>query len=443
MIKVSVIMPVFNVESYLRECLDSLVSQTLTEIEVICINDCSTDRSLEILNEYATKDNRIIIINNKENIGAAKSRNIGLLEAKGEYLAILDSDDFCDIRMLEIAYGRCVEENADLGTYDYAKFNHSTKSTMDLSMPLHFAKRISNRTFSFDQMSDYVFQLINCAPWNKLYKRSFVLESGLEYQDLQNSNDTYFGYMILTKAKRIIYIETDTPLYYYRFNLPNQITSNVHRNPKCVLEALVAIQKSLIEQGAFEKYKRSFHSCAVEHFYYMFDKSKDDSKSELYELVRHEGLKALNMMHCQESDFISKYEFRRYQYFLKEQYEVSQLGSLMRINELFDCLKSAGYHYGLWGYGLFGKAFFQACQEHGFELRCIIDEDAGKAGLQVAGLTVEPFEKARDKVSAVIVPNSQYSKSIHRVLRQSDREIKLFDVDSYLRLGLKMEDCIY
>lgn len=442
MIKVSVIIPIYNVQDYLKECLDSLVYQTLTEIEIICINDCSTDKSLDILMEYAANDSRLIIINNETKQGAAKSRNKGLQCARGEYVAILDSDDFCDPQMLEIAYSRCTEFDADLGTYDYAKYNHVTKNTFHLSFPMYFSRKFKGNSFSFYQQNDQVFQLINCAPWNKLYKRTFVLESGFEFQDLQNANDNFFGYMILTKAHRVIYIDTEQPLYFYRVNLPNQITSNVHWNPRCVLEALIAVRNSLLELGMFERYKRSFYSRAIDNFFYMFEKSKGNYL-ELYSMIYDEGIKKLDMTDNREEDFITKYDYNRYIYFQSGKYVDYRSSISLNIQELFDYLKRAGYSYGLWGYGQFGKAFFEAARENDLELRCVIDEDRTKAGVLVDGLEIQTFENASEHVNAVIVTNNQYSKSIYEVIRKSAREIKLVDVDGYLRLGLPLEECIF
>ncbi|REE84495.1 glycosyl transferase family 2 [Paenibacillus taihuensis] len=443
MIKVSVIMPVHNVEPYLRDCLDSVVKQTLKDIEIICVNDCSTDQSLDILKEYEARDSRIIVINNEAKQGAAKSRNLGMEYARGEYLAIIDSDDFCDLQMLEISYNRCAEYDADLGTYDYYKYNNITKSTFHLSFPLYFMREFEGSCFSFEQLNDQVFQLINCAPWNKLYKRVFVIESGFKFQDIKNCNDNFFGYMILTKAQKVIYIDTDKPLYYYRVNLQNQITSNVHWNPKCVLEALIAVKNSMKELGIFERYKRSFYSRAVDNFYYMFEKSEGNYR-ELYQLIQDEGLKELDMMDCGQENFISKYEYYRYLYLKNDEFDDRlKPNALFKNNELFHFLISAGYKYGLWGYGAFGKSFYHACHEHHLDLSCIIDEDITKLGLQVDGLAIQSFESASKIVNAVIVTNSQFSKDIYRVIRQSGREIKLIDIDSYLRLGLKIEECIF
>ena len=111
--KLSVIIPVYNVEQYLPKCLASVVQQTLKDIEIICVNDGSTDNCLKILEEFKSKDNRIKIIN-KENAGLGNARNTGLEEAKGEYISFIDSDDYIDENFFELLYNEAKEDDADV-----------------------------------------------------------------------------------------------------------------------------------------------------------------------------------------------------------------------------------------------------------------------------------------------------------------------------------------
>ena len=121
-IKVSVIIPVYNTENYLRECLDSVLAQTLREIEVICVDDGSTDNSLNILKEYQNKDTRIVVLT-QENRSAGAARNYGLSIAKGKYLSFLDSDDFFDKELLRKAYKNAEKNNADIVVYKFKRYN--------------------------------------------------------------------------------------------------------------------------------------------------------------------------------------------------------------------------------------------------------------------------------------------------------------------------------
>ena len=124
--KVSIIIPVYNVEKYLKKCLDSVINQTLKDIEIICIDDGSTDSSYTILNEYAQKDNRFVILKQKNN-GAGAARNKGIEIAKGEYLYFLDSDDFVDITLLEKAHTKIKENDCDICIFKNYFYNDNTK----------------------------------------------------------------------------------------------------------------------------------------------------------------------------------------------------------------------------------------------------------------------------------------------------------------------------
>ena len=123
--KVSIVVPIYNVEKYLRECLDSIVNQTLKDIEIICVNDGSTDSCPQILEEFSKKDNRIKVIN-KANSGYGASMNIGLAAATGEYIGIVESDDFVKTNMFEDLYNLAKENDADVVKSDW--FYYWTKN---------------------------------------------------------------------------------------------------------------------------------------------------------------------------------------------------------------------------------------------------------------------------------------------------------------------------
>lgn len=127
MVKVSIIVPVYNVEKFLEKCLDSLVNQTLHDIEIICINDGSTDKSLEILKSFANKDKRITVID-KQNEGPSVARNVGLEKAQGEYIGFVDSDDWVDLDFYEKLYNSAINNGADISTASIIRWRkHNTK----------------------------------------------------------------------------------------------------------------------------------------------------------------------------------------------------------------------------------------------------------------------------------------------------------------------------
>ena len=174
--KVSVIIPVYNVEEYLRECLDSVVNQTLKEIEIICVDDGSTDNSLEILKEYTKKDNRITVIT-QQNLHAGVARNAGLAVARGEYLSFLDSDDFFELNMLEDMYNKGKNENIDIIICGNDLFDTKEKTYKKQIINPKWINKIVN----FEDLKDELFIVTRPIAWNKIIKRKLIVENKLEY----------------------------------------------------------------------------------------------------------------------------------------------------------------------------------------------------------------------------------------------------------------------
>ena len=167
--KVSVIIPVYNVEKYLRECLDSVINQTLKDIEIICINDGSTDGSLAILEEYAAKDNRIKIIDLKENIGVGKARNIAFKEVTAPYVMYLDSDDWYELNACNTAYNQISANNNDMVIFDvYRYLGAKNKKNMQDCKKLKKYAGYKNINYK-DLDKPYSF----LAPCFKIYSKNF------------------------------------------------------------------------------------------------------------------------------------------------------------------------------------------------------------------------------------------------------------------------------
>ena len=132
-VEVSIVVPIYNVEKYLQRCLESLINQTFSNIEIIALNNGSTDKSLDILKYYAYQDKRLLVINN-ENIGVSKARNIGIKKAKGKYIVFVDSDDWIDANMIEALHEAIIDNNCDLAICTYVRefANHSKEKVFNL-----------------------------------------------------------------------------------------------------------------------------------------------------------------------------------------------------------------------------------------------------------------------------------------------------------------------
>jgi len=206
--KVSVIIPVYNVERYLRECLDSIINQTLEDIEIICINDGSTDNSLEILCEYEKKDNRIIVFN-QENKGVSTARNNGIKLAKGEFVCFIDPDDKYPTQdVLAVLYHGAIKNNVLICGGEFSHFTNNAdvleKEYQDSFLGYLFEK---NEIIEYkDYQFDYGYHRF-------VYDREFLLENEIFYPLYKRFQDPPFFVNAMIKAKRFYALDKITYAY--------------------------------------------------------------------------------------------------------------------------------------------------------------------------------------------------------------------------------------
>ena len=215
MVKVSVVIPVYNVEDYLEECLDSIVNQTLDDIEIICVNDGSKDKSLDILLSYAAKDNRITVIN-QENGGHAVATNVGMDYAKGKYLFLMDSDDKLKLDALEKTYEAAEEKKVDFVLFqaiNYDDANDKFYEAENYSMN-ELANFVGDSIFSFEDLGDLALK-IAVTPWTKLYNREFIVNSGIRFPEGLIFEDNIFFWEVLISANKIYFLREH--LFYRRW----------------------------------------------------------------------------------------------------------------------------------------------------------------------------------------------------------------------------------
>ena len=254
MYKISVIMPVYNVEEYLNECLDSVTQQTLKDIEIICIDDGSTDNSLKILNEYAQKDPRIKIIT-KKNEGQAIARNIGIKEAQGEYVAFVDSDDFIEPDMFEKLYSKAKDNNLDLAMCKIATYDNQTGEIKDnvwyymLGVFRDFEKDI----FTHKDTKEFTCN-ISVTPYNKIYKNSLLKENDILFPEGLIFEDEKFFFDTYLRAKKVSIV--DEFLYYYRVNRKGSTVDISKENDYSdIIPISKQIRETFEETGNYEDYK--------------------------------------------------------------------------------------------------------------------------------------------------------------------------------------------
>lgn len=216
MVKVSIIVPVYNVEKYLPQCLDSLCAQTLKDVEIICVNDGSKDNSLGIIEQYQKKDPRVKCIS-KANSGYGNSMNVGMDAATGEYIAIAESDDFIEPDTCQVLYERAKEFDFDVVKSDYYTFYDTKDSTQYVSTCPDPA--MYNIVYGYTKPAEVFDCRMNT--WTGIYRTQFLRENNIRHNESPGASyqDNGFWFQTISLAKRLTFI--DQAFYHYRQDNPN------------------------------------------------------------------------------------------------------------------------------------------------------------------------------------------------------------------------------
>lgn len=257
LIKVSVIVPVYNVEKYLERCLDSLVHQTLGEIQIIVVNDGTEDRSQDIIDRYAAEYPDKILGLEKPNGGLSDARNFGIPYAEGEYIGFVDSDDYLDTTMYEKMYQRAVETDSDIVTCGYYGVDENKDSYR------YFQK--GNMIQYGMSLHDNPKLLYTNAPyaWNKIYRKELFLKTGIRFPKGKIYEDIATIYPLMLHANRIS--KVDEALYYYILQREGAITATFSEKILQMYASLSIMNDHYIEEGAFEEFKEVLGFINLKH----------------------------------------------------------------------------------------------------------------------------------------------------------------------------------
>lgn len=231
---ISVIIPVYNSEKYLRKCLDSVINQTYKDLEIICVDDCSSDNSLAILNEYAQRDSRIKVLRNESNINVGPSRNRGLDAATGKYVHFMDSDDWLELD----AYETLMNTYEKLGDIDLLYF-YSRKVSDKSNKPLkwtHFDGKQPKDVCNIRTNPEIIYTWVNYV-YNKLFLREFLVNNDIKFNSYPCFEDQEYALKILVNAKSIYYV--DKVLYNYRVENSDSITGKYYKYIDCAYKSFM------------------------------------------------------------------------------------------------------------------------------------------------------------------------------------------------------------
>ena len=309
---ISVVIPVYNASRFLPACLDSLLEQTCSDFELICVNDGSTDNSLAILNGYAAKDARVRVITKKnEGGGAASARNLGLSLAEGIYVQFLDSDDFFEPDMLACLVGKAREADADVVLCGADRYDQRLGRVVSAYEHMNLELAPLKEPFSYRDCPDSIFQLGNVLAWNRLYRRAFLMEHKLCFEPIPISDDLYLPALAMLLAERLAVV--NRPFIHYRFNTGSSQVDSIPKHPEAGYAANISIVAKMREYGVYEAVKRSWLDVSLRMMRAYFDQMTEFQNIRLlYEVYRSEILPMLGAGDLIQADF---YDHRLWEWY--------------------------------------------------------------------------------------------------------------------------------
>ena len=288
-IKVSVVMPIYNEEEYLRPALDSVIDQTLRDIEIICIDDGSTDGTLDILKEYQQKDERIRIVT-ETNAGPAIARNNGIRRARGEYIAFLDADDFFELDMLEKMYDEAKTHDLDIVITNYDIYNchkaEFSKPAKEENEDIY--KNVS--VTSKNDCPDEIFTSTNGSAWNKLFRTSFVLDKSLSFlTEVKTYEDVYFVLTALSLAERVGKVHK--VMLHHRVHSDQTRTKHFRKYYGQIPEIYAKTKEFLTSIGMFAPLSNAFVNISANRCFKIYNLLGIESKNQFWNQL-HDGYAA-------------------------------------------------------------------------------------------------------------------------------------------------------
>lgn len=245
--KVSVIVPFYNVEGYIEKCLETLVNQTLKDIEIILVNDGSTDRSIEIVKKFIKEYPEKIVYLEKENGGLSDARNFGLNYAKGEYIAFLDSDDYIEIEMYENMYQLAEKDNSDMVECDFY-WEYPDKKKVDQAKLYNGKKEMLEK--------------VRVVAWNKLIKRDILEKTNIRFPKGYRYEDVEFTYKLIPYIEKVSFFNKTMVHYIQR---EGSISNSQNERNKDIFDVLEHVIEYYKEKNIYEEYKQQIEYVYVRY----------------------------------------------------------------------------------------------------------------------------------------------------------------------------------
>jgi len=339
MVKVSVIMPVYNCEDFLKDSVESILNQTFDDLELICVDDGSTDNSLNILKDYEKQDSRVKVYS-LDHEGAGNARNFALNHISGEYLYFMDADDSLDLNAFETFYPLSKEKRLDFLMFKAKNYDVDDDCVYekDYYKMASISQRVKDKVFNFRDISDLIFD-VNVTPWSKFYNSEFVIRSGAHFKKGSKFNDNQFFWDIIFQAERIYFLDE---FYYTHTVRSDSLIGSRGKNHCDSIDVNNDILDLFKKHGQFENFKETLYNRKIILLMRRYDEIADEYKELFFLKMKQDFKRNINsdfrvnlwriMQFVHDSVLISKNhnEFD----ILKKYYEIRWSGNLSSADEM-------------------------------------------------------------------------------------------------------------
>ena len=439
--KISIVMPLYNAQKYLEEALRSVLNQTFTDYELICVNDGSNDNTQNILHYYQKKDARIRILENSTRSGAAYSRNKGIVEARGKYVIFLDGDDIFEEEMLSVSYETAEKNNTDVLMFSHKHvLSDQIYNKVQIVHGNNYVKKYCKKPFSVEKANPCEILLWSTSPCNKLFNKKFIMDNKIIFQNLSCANDVYFVKLALMLSERSMVLNDDRVMVYARdHDEPSRISSR--RDPMCCYRAYKYLLERLINEGKMEVLYRHYFYSALFSFKSVLEKTKEQEETRcFYEFLQNEGISALresSKKYQIENDeylsyFFSQFEKQNYETRWFEDESILKLFIRESPNKFSALFLNANVI--VWGAGKNGRTILQKCQEMNLKVKYVVDRDERKQGKYIEKYCIMKPESVICDLDTVLISVYGIVEEVKDIMNQYGSKARVVDINDYLEI---------
>lgn len=413
---ISVIVPIYNSEKYLLRAMHAIMAQSFLNIEIICVEDASTDGSRMLLQKLQKEDERIKVICHEKNMGAAVSRNEGLLAASGEYVIFLDSDDYFHENMLEVTYENAVKHQADVVLF----------GSEQVQMPDSLIRRVGygKQVIEGSEEKRNLLCQIRHVPWDKLVRRSFLNEYQIRFPDLPANEDIFYSYAVVLLAQKIVTCEGVFVRYYC--GRDGSLTDFCLKKENFMVESYHEIFCFMQKNSLDEYVKMTVQNLILDNLQHYFS----DHKNVLS--IRQNTLDKLKKSGSMFKEFKQLADAKRlyphnnvFMQRVCKNEDVCQIPYEQYLEdgilEVISPLLRQKKKIAVWGCGERGQQLLKILDRCGLRIDYLIDAAEDQQGKEYDSYVVVPYETVKDKVEVILITNMQFFEEIRQ--RAAGRQV--------------------